>query len=324
MGDRPRHLAILAPNWLGDVVMAQPSMRALHEAFPETRLSVCGRPWLADFVPFLHLGKAAYSGTPPPDADMAVLFRNSFSSAHEAWRAGIPTRIGFRGQWRRLLLTRAFAPRLDMSHEHHRHYFLDLVEQMGITPAESEVTLAAPQAEREAGTALMQQHGIDPARAICVAPGAQFGGAKRYPHSSYAEILAGLAERGWQPVILGTPEERAIAEASAARISGPHWNAAGQTRLREALCIVAASHLMLCNDSGLMHVAAGMGIPTVALFGATDPERTAPSGPHVTIMYRPAACSPCLQRECTVAGHPCMANLLPNDVLAACLARLAP
>jgi heptosyltransferase-2 len=318
----PRHLAILAPNWLGDVVMAQPAMHALYEAYPDARISLTGRAWLADLLPFLNLGSATYSANPPENADMAVLLRNSFSAAREARRAGIAMRIGFRGQWRRLLLTHPFRPHLDMATEHHRLYFLDLIEQMGIVPAKREVSMLAPQAEREAGAALMRAHDIDSTRAICVAPGAQFGGAKRYPHIAYAEVLAGLSDAGWQPIILGTPEERAIAEATTSGIRGASWNATGQTSLRQALQVVAAARLMLCNDSGLMHVAAGLGIPTVGLFGATDPERTAPSGP-VTILYNPAGCSPCLQRECTVAGHPCMANLKPAAVLAACLERLA-
>jgi heptosyltransferase-2 len=189
--------------------------------------------------------------------------------------------------------------------------------------AEKEVRLVRPPGDREEGMALMAEKGLDPQRTICVAPGAQFGGAKRYPAEAYAHILAWLAKDGWQPIVLGVAAERGIGEQVLSRVKGPAWNAAGQTQLRQALQLASASRLMLCNDSGFMHVAAGLGVPTVAMFGATDPARTSPSGAHVRLLYEPAACSPCLQRECTVTGQPCMANILPEAVRDACLAMLA-
>ena len=115
------------------------------------------------------------------------------------------------------------------------------------------------------------------------------------------------------------PEDRGSGEQILAGISTPCWNAAGDTRLADALQLIGAAQLMLCNDSGLMHVAAGLGIPTVTPFGATDPQRTSPSGPKVSILYQPAACSPCLQRECNVSGHPCMGNITPEMLLAGCI-----
>jgi heptosyltransferase-2 len=168
----------------------------------------------------------------------------------------------------------------------------------------------------------MQEHGLDPQRAICIAPGAQFGAAKCYPASAFNAVVRQLAESGWQPVILGMPEDHDVGQHILEGIKTPHWNAAGATSMAEALQLIAACRLMLCNDSGLMHVAAGLGIPTVTPFGATDPERTSPSGPHVRVLYEPADCSPCLQRECTVNGHPCMANIPPAALLEACLSML--
>jgi len=167
---------------------------------------------------------------------------------------------------------------------------------------------------------------LDFERVICVAPGAHFGGAKRYPSESYAVILKWLAEQGWQPLILGTKDEREVGQACLGLLpeGAAQWNAAGETSMREALQLVSACRLMLCNDSGLMHVAAGMGKPTVGIFGATLPDRTAPSGPYTHVFYEPAVCSPCLQRECTTPGQPCMGNVLPERVLAVCLKMLKP
>jgi len=99
-------------------------------------------------------------------------------------------------------------------------------------------------------------------------------------------------------------------------------NMAGVTSLSEALQLISACRLMLCNDSGLMHIAAGLGKPTVTPFGATDPARTSASGPRVRVLYQPADCSPCLRRECSVPGHPCMANITAQMLTDACLTML--
>lgn len=312
-----RHL-LLPPNWLGDVIMAQPAMRAIVQAFPEDTIHLSGQPWLADVLPFLNLGQARYAET-MFRADCAWLFRNSFSAAWQVFRARIPIRHGFAHDGRSLLLKPAWQPSLDMRHDHHRRYFLDLVRQAGINAdADASVSLRVPEAERQAGATMMAQHGLDVARCVCVAPGAQFGGAKRYPDASYRQVLQSLASEGWQFLILGTPAETAIADSCLQGVDAPVWNACGQTSLRQALQLLAASRLLLCNDSGMMHVAAGFGMPVVAMFGATDPQRTAPDGRAVRLLYTPAACSPCLQRECQVTGHPCMANIRPEAVRDAC------
>ena len=314
---------MLPPNWLGDAVMAQPAMRAIAAHHRGEAPSMHGRPRPRRLLPYLDPGDCRF-GESMPAAERAYLFPNSIGSAWRALKAGCRQRIGYRGQWRRPLLSRALPRRLDLRHQHHRLVYLDIPAQLGMAVDKTEVVLVHPPGEKEAGMALMADKGLDPGRAICVAPGAQFGGAKRYPPEAYAHILGWLAREGWQPIVLGVEAERGIGEQVLARVAGPAWNAAGQTRLCQALQLASAGRLMLCNDSGFMHVAAGLGIPTVAMFGATDPARTSPSGAHVRLLYEPAACSPCLARECSVTGQPCMANILPEAVYEACLAMLSP
>jgi heptosyltransferase-2 len=316
-----RRILILPPNWLGDVIMAQPAMRAIAQHHRHDRLSIHGRPWLRDVLPYLNLGQASYEDAMPA-ADRAYLFPNSFGSAWRAWRGGCRERIGFTGQWRRLLLTQPLAQRIDQIHGHHRHYFLDIPTQLGIDIPDTEVRLVMPDGAASRGRESMQRHGLDPQRTVCIAPGAQFGGAKRYPAESYAGIVARLSGAGWHVLVLGTGAERAIGDACLAGAAGPVWNSAGETGMAQVLQLLGAGRLLLCNDSGLMHVAAGLGRPVVAIFGATDPARTAPSGPHAHVLFHPAPCSPCLQRECTVAGQPCMANVSPDEVFAACVSML--
>ncbi len=318
------HLLLMPPNWIGDVIMAQPALRSISEFYSQhgtEQISVCGRAWLKDLLPYLGLNNAQYLSSIPA-ADTAFLFPNSFRSAWQCRQAGVKNIIGYRGQWRSLLLSHALPQRIDTLHAHHRLFHLDIAKQMEIPVSNSEVTLSTPPESKTMGQKRMQQHGLDPRRVICIAPGAQFGAAKCYPPDDFHEVVKRLAEAGWQPLTLGMPEDHAISQHIITDIPTPHWNAAGSTSMTEALQLISASKLMLCNDSGLMHVAAGLGIPTISPFGATDPARTAPSGPRVNVLYQPADCSPCLQRKCSVKGHPCMANITPAMILEACRAML--
>jgi len=323
------HLVLQPPNWLGDVIMAQPAMRAFVTALKPTRLSLWGKPWLVDLIPFLNLPEAQYSPFMPEHADIAIMFPNSFRAAWMAWRAGSDRRIGFRAQWRRFLLTDAPAPRVNLLAQHHRDYYLDLAEQVdfikktGITVREREVILSCPETAISEGGEALRQQGLDPALTIAFAPGAQFGGAKRYPPESWASVAGWLSKQGYHILVVGTSAERTIGTQVTSRCSGPVWNASGETTLRRALQLLASSRCLLCNDSGLMHVAAGLQKPVVAVFGATDPARTSPSGSHVRFLYHPADCSPCLKRECSVPGQPCMGNISPDDVCDACIDLLA-
>ncbi len=305
--------------------MAQPAMRAICEHYTQhcgsREISICGRPWLHDLLPYLDLPGATYREN-MPKADLAFLFPNSFRAALQCHLAGIRRLIGYQGQWRKSLLTHALPHRINLKHEHHRDFYLDIARQLHIDIPRAEVSLSMPAGAVVDAHARMRQHGLDPHRIVCIAPGAQFGGAKCYPPTSYNSVVRQLAEAGWQAVILGMSADHHIGQIILENITTPHWNATGITSLAEALQLIGACRLMLCNDSGLMHVAAGLGIPTVTPFGATDPERTSPSGPHVRVLYEPAHCSPCLQRECTVKGHPCMANIPPSAVLEACMSML--
>jgi len=302
--------------------MAQPAMRAFASGMKAQRVSLTGQPWLADLLPWLDLGNTEYLPEGENYGDACVLFPNSFSSAWRARQSGYKRRIGYRGQWRSLLLTDAFTPRISMLTGHHREYYNDLATQMGIKLVSQHVHLVSPDTAITLGEQNIMAHGLDVGRTLCIAPGAQFGGAKRYPAESWAKVAQTLSARGYDILALGTPEERDIAAQVLAACDGPTHNSAGDTSLSECLQILGASRGLLCNDSGLMHVAAGMGKPVVAVFGATDPERTAPSGAQVHLLYQPAQCSPCLQRECRVEGQPCMTNISPEQVTEACLTEL--
>lgn len=315
-------MLIITPNWLGDVIMAQPAIHALSQS-QSTPVVLHGKPWLRDLLPILNVGDATYTKTLAHSAEPTVLLSNSLGSAWRLFRSGAKHRIGFNTEWRGPLLHESYTPSLDMRTQHHRDYFLDLVEQMNVPIHNREVSLQVSEQMKADGKAWLVQQGLDPQRTICVAAGAEFGAAKRYPATSYSKVLKQLSDAGWQPLMLGTHGERKISDACLLQTSNTALNAAGKTTLTEVLAVLSASRMLLCNDSGLMHVAAGMQKPVLGLFGATDPKRTRPSGKHVHLLYEPAACSPCLKRECSVEGHPCMNNLSPDFVAQACFQLLS-
>ena len=319
-------IVLMPPNWLGDVIMAQPALRSIAKHYPHAEIQVFGRSWLADLLPFLNLEHqgVTFASELAKKSDKIFLFPNSLRSALQAFSSRGKHRIGFRREGRGVLLTHPYTSNVDLMHEHHRGYYLDLLKQYGVPTPFEQVQLATPDAEQESAWAQLKAEGINPDKYICVAPGAQFGGAKRYPAAYYASVLASLSEQGWDMVLLGTPAEQGIAKECMQSVRGKVWDATGKTSLRQALQLVSSCRLMLCNDSGLMHVAAGMGRATVCMFGATDPARTSPSGEKLRVLYQPARCSPCLQRECDVLGHPCMANIMPEMVYQACLDLLEP
>ncbi|MDX8392614.1 MAG: lipopolysaccharide heptosyltransferase II [Mariprofundaceae bacterium] len=310
---QPEHLVIHAPNWLGDAVMAQPAMHAFILGLHPKRTTLTGMPWLADILPWFDLPGAEYAAK-NIGGDVHILFPNSFRAAWNALRSGAKHRIGYSGQWRSPLLSHAIKPRFSMDSEHHRDYYNDLATQNGINVAQPGVHLTCREKDLHAGERWLASKAMAADKAICIAPGAQFGGAKRYPAERWAAVIEILSARGYQIVALGTPAERDIAAQSLKLCTGSTCNSAGETSLNTCLQLIAASRGLLCNDSGLMHIAAGLGKPVVAVFGATDPQRTAPSGANVELIYHPAACSPCLQRECSVPGQPCMQNVQPEEV----------
>jgi len=309
-----KHLILRAPNWLGDAIMAQPAMHAFASGVEAEHIWLSGRPWLADILPWMGLPKVEYAPEGSRGGDICVLFPNSFRSAWQAMKTGCARRIGYRGQWRRLLLTDPLTPHINLRTGHHREYYNDLARLSGIPVANPEVELVCPEGAKAAGEQWLLERGLHADKVLCIAPGAQFGGAKRYPAASWTKVAKLLLARGFHLLALGTPGERDIADEVLGDCGQKTLNAAGETTLTECLQLIAASRGLLCNDSGLMHVAAGLGKPVVAVFGATDPARTSPSGPNVRLLYHPAACSPCLQRECSVDGHPCMGNINPEEV----------
>jgi heptosyltransferase-2 len=324
-------VCLRATNWLGDAVMSLPAIRAVRTVFPHAHIAVVARPWVAD----LYAREPAIDRVIPYTAqkglrakfdfaaqlraerfDGAILLQNAFDAALITWLAGIPERIGYNRDGRRLLLTRAISvPEPGDIPRHERFYYLELLRRSGMIerlPADDAIRLEGIDDTRAQGEAHLRALNID-GPVVGISPGAAYGNAKRWLSERFAEVARRFP--GNTALVFGSAAERDLCQSVAAQLPGSR-NLAGATSLREFIDLAAACRLFLTNDSGAMHVASALGVPTVAVFGATDDVTTGPTGPLARVVREHAECSPCLLRECPI-DHRCMTRVTADSVSAA-------
>jgi heptosyltransferase-2 len=319
-------ILVRATNWVGDAVMSLPALRALRQRFPQAHISILAKPWVADLyarehfcdelIPYTALtffekctAARALRGR---RLDTAILLQNAFEAAAIAYLAGIPERIGYARDGRGFLLTRAIpVPKPGEIPRHESFYYLELLRRAGVVdemPRNDAIRLEGAPAARSAGLERFQQLGLGEL-IIGVSPGAAYGTAKRWLPERFAESANRVAnELGAAVAIFGSKDERDLCSSVAASIMTPVKNFAGETSLAEFIDLAAACRVYLTNDSGAMHIASALGVPTVAVFGATDDQATGPTGPLAKVVREPVECSPCLKRECPI-DHRCMTRV---------------
>jgi len=317
-------VCVRATNWLGDAVMSLPAIRAIRQIFPHAHIALVARPWVADLyaregsidriIPYTAqkgiAAKRAFAAQLRRERfDAAILLQNAFDAALLAWLAGIPTRIGYNRDGRGLLLTQAIpVPEPGDIPRHQRFYYMELLRRAGMIEGFYDIgaiRLEGIDEARAAGAVHLARLGIA-GSVVGVSPGAAYGNAKRWIPERFAAVAQSLAPSA--VLLFGSAGERPLCEsvADSLRRGGIETrNLAGETTLREFIDLAAACRLFLTNDSGAMHVSSALGVPTVAVFGATDDTTTGPTGPLARVVREHAECSPCLLRECPI-DHRCM------------------
>jgi heptosyltransferase-2 len=326
-------ILIRATNWVGDAVMSLPAIRAVREAFPGAQITVLARAAVADLYAcegaidgvMLYAGdrRQAAAELRRESFDCAILLPNSFDAALAAWMARIPRRIGYRRDGRGWLLTEAIpAPEPGEIPRHQRFYYLELLRRAGIVheyPPCADIRLDGCEAARAAGPDALRDAGLlgRSAPVVGVSPGAAYGDAKRWLPERFAETAVLVARAHSASVALfGAAAERELCESVAGAIRADGIavrNFAGETTLRQFIDLAAACRLFLTNDSGAMHIASALGVPTVTVFGATDDTTTGPTGPWARIVREQVECSPCLLRACPI-DHRCMTRVTTERV----------
>lgn len=326
--------------------MSIPALQALHEQFPGAKISVLARPWVAGLYgrePFCHelipyeaprgwkgLGQkwAVAADLRSRKFDCAVLLQNAFESAALAKLAGIPLRIGYARDGRSWLLTHPIpVPAAGEIKRHQRFYYLELLKRARFVDGydtDMPIRLEGAAAAARCGRDRFAQSSVN-GPVIGVSPGAAYGGAKRWLPERFAEAAIEVAhERGATVAVFGSREELPICELVQRTIEAAGQrclNFAGTTALAEFIELAAACEVYLTNDSGPMHIASALGVPTVVIFGATDDEATGPTGDRSRVVRQPVECSPCLLRECPI-DHRCMTRVSSERVAQAALGLL--
>ena len=324
---------VIAPQWIGDAVMTEPLMRVLAKR--DEHLTVAAMPWVAPIyramscvgdvieLPFprsgLHLSaRRALAQQWQGSFERAYVCPNSFKSALLPWLAGIPVRIGYQGESRFGLLNQ----RMRNPSKHSRGSMV--AHYLALAQADTDNTLQPKlDLSLEVLKNSLLHFDLKLGAYAVFAPGAEFGPAKRWPAAYFADI----ATRTDVPVVLlGSAKEAELCEDIAQLINQERpklaRSLAGLTDLSQAMALIASAQAMLSNDSGLMHVAAAMGVPQLALFGSSSPLHTPPLSDKAVVMWLkndaqyqpPLDCAPCFERVCPLGHMRCLNDLTPERV----------
>ena len=327
---------IRGTNWIGDVVMTLPAVAAVRKTWPTARISVLAKPWVAevyrlsedvdDVIVFQEPGHHAGIGGKLRLArelrgigfDCAILLQNAIEAAIIAGLAGIPFRAGYNSDGRGLLLTHAVRRTKAIRRVHQIDYYIEMVRALGCTPAARDVRLHPGRDYDGLAEALLNRFGIAENRLLIgIAPGAAYGPAKKWSPERFAAVADRLIDdTGGQTILFGSGGDRESTAAVQGSARHSLIDIAGMTNLKEAIALIARCSLFISNDSGLMHVAGALGVPTIALFGSTNPATTSPVGEKSVIIHHDVDCSPCLKPVCPTDFR-CMEMIGVEEVCAA-------
>lgn len=327
-----RKVFVRGLNWIGDAIMSTPALTLLRHAFKDSHITLMARPWVApiyennpdidelwveddaaSFKEFRRVAKRIRDA----EFDLGIALPNSLRSALLMWLGQIKHRIGYARGNRSLLLTRSVKVDKELLEKHEVRYYLNLVEWLADEPAgASELVLNPGAAEQARARARLRELQIPEGKLlIAVAPGAINSEAKMWLPERFAELSDRLKlEAKAEVFLVGSEREASILNDVEERCEEKVHNLAGALGLAEAIAFMNEMHGFIGNDSGGMHIAAALDVPTVAIFGPTNHKTTSPFSPVAKIVRHPVDCAPCMLRECPIE-HPCMTGISVNDVL---------
>jgi len=335
-------ILIIAPNWIGDAVTSQPLLATLKAQYPESKIDVLASHWVAPIyrscsevdevieAKFEHqqlqwnLRKQLAKEIESKNYQACFVLPNSFKSALIPWLANIPFRIGYRGELRFGLINLA----LDNPSKVNRPPMVEHYQALSTLLIDDETTSSdelTPKlnvsltAQQSVDKKLQEQH-IHSESLYVLCPGAEYGPTKRWPTSHFAKLAQLIIDENPnnQVILLGSKSDQILAQeitVQAQQADNIH-NWCGDTSLDEAIALIGMSKAVVSNDSGLMHIAAALKIPQVAIFGSSDPAHTPPLSNKAKVIWLNMPCSPCHKKECPLGHLLCLKDILPQQVLA--------
>ncbi len=336
-------ILIIAPNWIGDAVMTQPLLANLKAQYPEANIDVLASTWVAPIyracsevhevieAKFEHkklqwsLRKELAKKLAIKKYQACFVLPNSFKSALIPWLADIPFRIGYRGELRFGLINLSLDNPSKVNRppmvEHYLALSQLLKEEQDRSPVSNLIpTLNVSGIAKQSVLAKLLSAKIDPVNIYVMCPGAEYGPTKRWPTSHFAQLAQGLiaSNPNHQIILLGSKGDHALAQEihSQAKQDAHIHNWCGDTSLDEAIALIGMSKAVISNDSGLMHIAAALKTPQVAIFGSSDPAHTPPLSDKAKVIWLNLPCSPCHKRECPLGHLKCLNDIMPEQVFA--------
>jgi heptosyltransferase-2 len=335
------NILIRSTNWIGDAVMTLPAVAAVRNTFPRARITILAKPWVAELFelypdideimsfqsPGIHDGLSGKwriaREIRKKQFDAVILLQNAIEAAIIAFLAGIPVRAGYNSDGRGLLLTHSVQRTKAIREVHQTDYYLEMVKALGCRPAGMEFHLRCGQKYDLLAETMLRRHGLAESRLLVgMAPGAAYGPAKKWFPERFASVADKLVDAfSAQIVLFGSSGDNDTAAKVQTQATYPMADLTGKTSLKEAMSLMTRCRLFISNDSGLMHVAAALGVPTVAVFGSTNPATTSPPGRKNIIIHKDVACSPCLRPDCPT-DFKCMDLIGVDDVYEAAVRML--
>jgi len=328
-----RRVLVRTANWIGDAVMTFPALASIREGLPNRHIAVLTKPWVADLFsghplinevlvyesPGIHEGirgkwKLARE-LKKKQFDLAILFQNAFEAALIAFWAGIPRRAGYNTDARGILLTQAVPVNGKVKKGHQVDYYRAMTGGLGFQSHPSAPSIGLTRSQLEESERILSSRGLQGEKLLIgLAPGATYGPAKQW----FPERFSALADRfsrdwGARILIFGSQGDRDTASLLTKSARTEVTDFTGQTTLSQAIGLIARCRLFVSNDSGLMHVAAALGVPVVAIFGSTDPVRTRPLGRNCRVVRQPLPCAPCLKTHCPERRE-CLERITVDEV----------
>jgi heptosyltransferase-2 len=325
-------ILVVAPSWVGDTMLVQPMLVRLKQRHPDCRIDVLAPPWTEALLrqmpevhevipnPFPHgalrLRERVRLGRQLRTAqyDQAIVLPNSFKSALPLRIANIPLRTGFVGEMRQLLLNdarRLDRKQLPLMVER----FAQLAEAAG-EPVQRPLPAPRLQVGAEQRQRVLATLGLALDKPVAVfCPGAEYGPAKRWPIPYFAELAQRLEQRGYMVWLVGSPKDKEIGDKIVALGNQHCRNLCGQTDLADAIALLSCAELVVSNDSGLMHLAAALDRPMLALYGSSSPQFTPPLSDKAQVIKLDMPCSPCFKRVCPLGHFNCMMQLTAERVV---------
>jgi heptosyltransferase-2 len=326
-------ILIRGTNWIGDAIMTLPAIASVRATYPHSHIAVLAKPWVADIYKYFSdadevINYHSKFDTPvgvfllarilkKRNFDAAILMQNAVEAAIMAIAARIPIRAGYTTDGRGILLTHGINRTKEIKKIHQIDYYLEMVKALGCVPVNREIHMETKINRADARTVLDKFIPDSNKPIVGIAPGATYGEAKRWFPVRFATVADNISrDYPCRIILLGGKSDAETTEVVQKYATTDLINLAGKTSLHEAIYLISQCRLFISNDSGLMHIAGALNIPTIALFGSTNPVTTAPAGNQSVIIRHEVPCSPCLKETCPT-DFSCMKLISVEEVLSA-------